>query len=68
MPGLTQAGFDFNDPPHPIFQFQSSLVGSYPGITAAGIPSAGASWTLTMGKATLSTSGMLTVDVDGLVL
>jgi hypothetical protein len=55
-------------PEHPTFQFDSSLVGSYPGITVAGIPSGGAPWTLTTGHVSISPNGVLSADVDGLVL
>ena len=55
-------------PEHPSFRFRASLVGSYPGITVAAVPSGGAPWTLASGHASLLSSGMLSVDIDGLVI
>jgi hypothetical protein len=46
---------------------RSSLVGSFPDITVAGIASGGAPWTVT-GRVSVSSSGVLSVDVDGLLI
>ena len=46
---------------------RSSPVGSYPGITVAGIHSGGAPWTVT-GLVSVSSSGVLSLYVDGLLI
>lgn len=48
--------------------FFSSIFGSNPGMTIAGVPSGGAAWVINRGVATLNGEGRLRVDVRGLVL
>jgi hypothetical protein len=48
--------------------FVSSVVGSIPGVVVGGVQSGGAPWTIDSGKASLSPSGKLKVDVRGLLL
>jgi hypothetical protein len=53
---------------HPPFNFHSSLAGSYPGITIAGVPSGGAPWTVSSGHVSISPKGKLNVSVKGLLI
>ena len=48
--------------------FASSIVGSVPGATVGGVNSGGVPWTVTEGKATLSGSGKLNIEVQGLLI
>ena len=48
--------------------FFSPIAGSNPGITLAGVPSAGAPWVVKHAFATLSDEGRLRVDIRGLML
>ena len=47
--------------------FKSSLVGSYPNVTVAAIQSGRAPWTVS-GHVSVSSNGVLSADVDGLVI
>jgi hypothetical protein len=48
--------------------FTSSMVGSMPGATAGGVPSAGAPWTVRQGTASISANGNVSVEISGLLL
>jgi len=48
--------------------FFSPIAGSNPGVTLAGVPSAGAPWVVKHAFATLSDEGRLRVDLRGLIL
>lgn len=48
--------------------FFSPIAGSNPGITVAGVPSAGAPWVVKHAFATLSDEGRLRVDIRSLIL
>jgi hypothetical protein len=48
--------------------FFSPIAGSNPGITLAGVPSAGAPWVVKHAFATFSDEGRLRVDIRGLIL
>lgn len=48
--------------------FRSGVIGSNPGLTIGGIPSGGAAWVVREGKATLTPSGELELEVKGLLL
>jgi hypothetical protein len=48
--------------------FFSPIAGSNPGITVAGVPSAGAPWMVKHAFATLTDDGRLRVDIRGLIL
>ncbi len=67
-PGGEIQGTILSAPHHPPVRFQSSLVGSYPGVTIDGFKSGGAPWTVASGQARLSSDGMLNVNIDGLLL
>src|SRR5450432_1550105 len=48
--------------------FQSSVVGSAPGLVFGGISSGGVPWVVTQGQASVSSNGRVTVQVQGLLL
>lgn len=48
--------------------FQSSVIGSTPGMTIGGVNSAGAPWVVGEGQASVSSSGRVHVEVQGLLL
>jgi hypothetical protein len=48
--------------------FESTVVGSVPQTTIGGVPSGGAPWIVAEGKASVSGSGKLEVEVQGLLL
>lgn len=48
--------------------FESSVVGSVPSTTVGGVASGGAPWTVASGEASVSGSGKLEVEVQGLLL
>src|SRR5215469_12407988 len=48
--------------------FHSGVIGSNPGLTIGGIPSGGAAWVVREGKATLTPSGELELEVKGLLI
>jgi hypothetical protein len=50
------------------FLFSSTIIGSNPKIVIAGVPSGGAPWTVQSGSAALSDDGLLSVQVQGLIL
>jgi len=49
-------------------RFHSPIVGSAPGTTIAGVPSGGAPWVVSQGRARLESDGSLEVEVTGLLL
>ena len=49
-------------------KFHSPIVGSAPGTTIAGVPSGGAPWVVSQGRAKLEGDGSLEVEVTGLLL
>ena len=48
--------------------FRSGVIGSIPGLTIGGVPSGGAKWVVREGKASLSPSGELELEVKGLLI
>jgi|SRR5215831_10007159 len=48
--------------------FKSGVIGSTPGLTIGGVPSGGAPWVVRNGKATLTPSGELELEVKGLLI
>ena len=50
------------------FLFSSTIIGSNPKIVIAGVASGGAPWTVQSGSAALSDNGLLSVQVQGLIL
>jgi hypothetical protein len=55
-------------PPHRHFHFESSLVGSAPGVSIDGIASGGAPWIVASGHAGVAPNGMLNLNVAGLLI
>jgi len=47
---------------------ESSVIGSTPGLTVGGVTSGGAPWAITQGEASISSNGMLQVEVKGLLI
>jgi len=48
--------------------FRSSVIGSIPGLMIGGVASGGAAWVVKEGKATLTPSGELELEVEGLLI
>jgi len=48
--------------------FQSSVIGSVPGLTIGGVASGGAPWFVRQGEASVSSSGRIHVELQGLLL
>ena len=48
--------------------FRSGVIGSNPGLTIGGVPSGGAAWVVREGKASLTPSGELELEVKGLLI
>jgi hypothetical protein len=48
--------------------FQSSVIGSVPGLLIGAVPSAGAAWVVKEGQASVSSTGSVHVEIQGLLL
>src|SRR5215831_17328165 len=48
--------------------FRSSVIGSVPNLTIGGVPSGSAAWVVREGKASLTPSGELELEVEGLLI
>ena len=65
---LADDGHDNNNSNNNNGSFQSSVIGSVPGLAIGGVASGGIPWVVTRGQASVSSNGGIHVEVQGLVL